>query len=54
MSKQENQQPINQAVKIEDLPVAEEQQDEVNGGLQVKDELGATYYVGTANGGVWK
>jgi hypothetical protein len=54
MSQQENQEPMNQAVEIEDLPLEEAQQDEVKGGLEVKGEQGATYYVGSANGGVWK
>jgi hypothetical protein len=44
MSKPENDNPTN----IEDLPVDDEQQDKVKGGD------GRTYYVGSANGGVWK
>ena len=47
MNKQEN----DKRSVIEDLPVAEAQQDEVKGG---QDPLGKTYYVGSANGGVWK
>ncbi len=47
MNKQEND---NQAL-IEDLPVNDAQQDEVKGG---EDSAGRTYYVGNANGGVWK
>jgi len=49
MNKQENDNPA----VIPDLPVDEGQQDDVNGGV-VKDELGMTYYIGSANGGVWK
>ena len=44
MNKQDN----DKATVIEDLPVDEAQQGEVKGGD------GRTYYVGTANGGVWK
>jgi hypothetical protein len=47
MNKQEND---NQTL-IEDLPVNDAQQDEVKGG---EDREGRTYYVGNANGGVWK
>ena len=46
---QENDNPA----VIADLPVAEAQQDEVKGG-EVNGELGKTYYIGSANGGVWK
>ena len=49
MNKQENDNPA----VIADLPVDEAQQDDVKGG-EVKDELGKTYYIGSANGGVWK
>jgi len=38
---------------IPDLPVDDTQQDEINGG-ELKDELGKTYYIGSANRGVWK
>jgi hypothetical protein len=43
-----NQEQKGQNVEVEDLPVDEAQEDEVKGGD------GRTYYVGTANGGVWK
>ena len=52
MSRQGNPGPTNQAVEIEDLTVEEFAQDAVKGG--VIDTAGKTYYVGSANGGVWK
>ncbi|HKA23129.1 MAG TPA: hypothetical protein VKN18_32980 [Blastocatellia bacterium] len=49
MNKQDDDNPA----VIADLPVDEAKQDEVNGG-EVQGDLGKTYYIGSANGGVWK
>jgi hypothetical protein len=48
MNKQANDNPTI----IEDLAVDEARQDEVKGGEI--NATGKTYYVGSANGGVWK
>jgi hypothetical protein len=54
MSKQEKQEQTNQADEVEDLTVEVSAQQEVKGGNGDTQGLGKTYYIGSANGGVWK
>jgi hypothetical protein len=54
MNQQGNSVPTTSAVEIEDLTVEASIEQRIKAGTSDRQNTGNTYYVGSANGGVWK